>query len=776
MTRSGRYNLATQLVHAVLLVVTLTGCAGKTSFVQNSNGAFSLADNRGASLLRNATVVAMVGDQAVRSSDPRFLAEEKRDGRSSTVAFVDAQKQLDLELRIMPLNDGDGAIIEAIATNRSNQDLNVRQLRPIDASLDHAGGCFFGSKGGTSCVQKVLTNGYIYYDPGQLLEFSPEDSRRIDSYWDAAFHAPDLHQTLVVGYLECDRVEGHIIADRDRRDLANDHSGAFNLSAVSKLHEQFMLNPGDSISSGKVMLLVTNDGHAALERYAQTAGELHQAKFNPIINGWCSWYPYYGAVSDAEVMKNAEFIARELKPYGMDTVQIDDGYYRAFGDWEGNDRFPKGMKATAGSIRALGLTPGLWIAPYCISQNTDIAKNHTDWLAHDPNGELQKIEPAHQQQAQYILDVTHPKARAWMANLFKTITQDWGYDFIKTDFVEWTVLAQKKFNDPMITTAQAYRMGDQVMRDAMGPSRHLLDCGPGNEVVGLIDSMRIGLDRPVPENPLWNQYAGSYNSTISAVAHRYYFHNRTWINDPDHLRTNGLTIPEAQSAATIIALSGGTVISGDKLYELDRERLDILKKILPASGQAARPIDLFENPLPELFAGPIHAAWGDWTLVGDFNTRSIPTARTRSLAKVGLDPKKTYLAYDFWSQEFVGEVRGQISYKIDGHSVRLISLREKTGVPQMLGTDRHVTQGAVELADVKWNPATKTLSGAALGKPGMSWQIAVYAPGAYRCRASSLNLKVEPIQEKSTVIRAQVKFETTDRIEWSLQFDKTSAQ
>ncbi|HTL28803.1 MAG TPA: alpha-galactosidase, partial [Tepidisphaeraceae bacterium] len=641
------------------------------------------------------------------------------------------------------------------------------------ASLDRAGGCVFGSENGSSAVRKVLTNGYIYYDPGQLLDFSPEDSRRIDSFWDAAFHAPDLHQTLVAGYLECDRAEGRIVADRDRQNQTSDHGGAFNLVVKSKLHDQFLLKPGNSISSGKVLLLVSNDGHDALEYYAETVGKLHEAKFTQIINGWCSWYPYYGAVSDAEVMKNAEFVARELKPYGMDTIQIDDGYYRAFGDWEGNNRFPQGMKATASKIRALGLKPGLWIAPYCISAGTDIVKNHPDWLAHEASGELQKIEPAHEMQAQYILDVTQPRARAWLANLFKTITQDWGYDFIKTDFVEWTILAQKKFNDPTITTAEAYRLGDQVMREAMGPSRHLLDCGPGNEVVGLIDSMRIGLDRPVPENPLWNQYAGFYNSTISAVAHRYYFHNRTWINDPDHLRTKGLTIPEAQSAATIIALSGGTVISGDKLYELDRERLDILKKILPASGQSARPIDLFDNPLPELFAGPIHVSWGDWTLVGDFNTRSIPTVRTRSLAKLGLDPHKTYLAYDFWAQEFVGEVRGQISHKIDGHSVRLLSLREKTGVPQVLGTDRHMTQGAVELSDVKWNPKTNTLSGFALGKRGMNWQIAVYIPDGYVCKASSLDLAIN-LPKEEPVVLALVDFKNADRVEWSIVFEKTS--
>ena len=51
------------------------------------------------------------------------------------------------------------------------------------------------------------------------------------------------------------------------------------------------------------------------------------------------------------------------------------------------------------------------------------------------------------------------------------------------------------------------------------------------------------------------------------------------MNDADHLRLAGLTIAQGQAAATITALSGGHMISGDKLYELDGPRLDILKKV-----------------------------------------------------------------------------------------------------------------------------------------------------------------------------------------------------
>ena len=41
----------------------------------------------------------------------------------------------------------------------------------------------FGVAGHHNGVTKVLTNGYIYYDSGQLRDFGPEETKAIDSFW-----------------------------------------------------------------------------------------------------------------------------------------------------------------------------------------------------------------------------------------------------------------------------------------------------------------------------------------------------------------------------------------------------------------------------------------------------------------------------------------------------------------------------------------------------------------------------------------------------------------
>ena len=62
----------------------------------------------------------------------------------------------------------------------------------------------------------------------------------------------------------------------------------------------------------------------------------------------------------------------------------------------------------------------------------------------------------------YGLDVTHPAAAGWMWDLFKKVAADWGYDFVKIDFVEWTLLSADRYHDPAFSKAAAYRKGFEI--------------------------------------------------------------------------------------------------------------------------------------------------------------------------------------------------------------------------------------------------------------------------------------------------------------------------
>jgi hypothetical protein len=43
-------------------------------------------------------------------------------------------------------------------------------------------------------------------------------------------------------------------------------------------------------------------------------------------SGWCSWYFYYQEIDENEIKQNAKWIADNLKDFGAEYVQIDDGW------------------------------------------------------------------------------------------------------------------------------------------------------------------------------------------------------------------------------------------------------------------------------------------------------------------------------------------------------------------------------------------------------------------------------------------------------------------
>ena len=542
------------------------------------------------------------------------------------------------------------------------------------------------------------------------------------SWWNVGFFRGYDQEGLVCGYVENKAALGQVIIRPGAR-------GELSLVAESVLANEFALPPGRSVKSNPFWLQVAPGPHPALETYAQVMGELGQARRPSILNGWCDWAYAFEGITEAEMVANAEFAARALKPWGLEYIQVDEGFQRWHGDWEGNAKFPHGMKWLADKIRSLGLKPGIWLAPYVISEPAELYQKHPEWMLREPDGRLKQVMSGAGNIKRFALDITHPGAAQWLYQLFDTVANQWGYELIKIDFVDWSLLSAERYHDASVSRAEAYRKGIEIMRRAIGPKCHLLDCGPGPVSVGLLDSMRIELDQP-PVN--WKQYFLESASTAPAMAKRYYFHKRTWVNDADHVCLGLLTVPQAQAAATLVALSGGHMISGDRLPDLDPTRLEILKKVFPSYGEAARPVDLFDTDRHSVFALQIEKPFGTWTVAGFFNrSENEPAEHVFPLNRLWLDPAKTYLAFDFWRERFQGEMTREIRVKVPPASVTLLALHEKGGVPQVLSTDRHVLQGAVELEQVTWNGDAKILQGTSLGPLDTAHNVWVYIPEAH---------------------------------------------
>jgi hypothetical protein len=193
-------------------------------------------------------------------------------------------------------------------------------------------------------------------------------------------------------------------------------------------------------------------------------------------------------------------------------------------------------------------------------------------------------------------------------------------------------------------------------------------------------------------------------------------------------------------------------------------------------------MDLFEKNRPAIFALKIRKEFGQWCVLGYFNWEEDSTApKDFDLTLLGLDPEKTFLIYDFWSQRLLAEVTRTARLALEPSSVRLVAIHEKRGVPQVVGTDRHWTQGAVELESARWDNESLTLSGSVLGAPNHSWKLAIYVPERYSWDEKGSEYFQDfagysARLEEEKLLRAHFDFAGTDRIHWAVKFRETHAQ
>jgi alpha-galactosidase len=306
--------------------------------------------------------------------------------------------------------------------------------------------------------------------------------------------------------------------------------------------------------------------------FAAAAGVRHIRKAPTI---WCSWYHYYTKVTEADMVENIDAIDRLDLP--VDVVQLDDGYQTAHGDWLSlTDRFDS-LQGIADKIKTTGRRAGIWLAPFLVFPDSELARRHPDWLI----GGANPIHAGHNWDRDLLaLDTTHPGAMEWIAEVFATMHR-WGFDFYKIDFIYAAALPGGRYDD--VAPLQAYRHGVRMIREAIGDS-YLLGCGaPILPSVGLVDAMRISPDTEpqyLPKDGDRSQPA--VQSAMITGRGRAFQHGRFWVNDPDCL----IARPAGEGRekwAEHVRKFGGLRGSSDRIADLDEWGLNTTRELLSES-------------------------------------------------------------------------------------------------------------------------------------------------------------------------------------------------
>jgi len=567
--------------------------------------------------------------------------------------------------------------------------------------------------------------------------------------------------------------------------------------------------------AGNVALRLTPD------YYTRTLGVPNYGSFDdsyfktaPMV--WSSWTSYYEAVSEADIVRNADWLAANLKPYGFQYVQLDDGYDRGrncehywIENWD-KEKFPHGPHWLASYIRSKGLRPGLWLVP---NSYAGAVEQHPDWYLRYKNGNLvlDYKTPA--------LDSTNPEVLDHLRRLFRTL-DGWGFEYYKFDGEHALPryvpnIDRERLKNKTVDPLSNYRDRLRVIREIIGPNRFIEGCPAGTPLngIGFFNSYFNGHD-------LYNNWQGMYALFSSITANAFLNHIVVYVMPGEGLelgepmtveeamnkrppivvetaRTRespmigfGTTLAEARTLVTYVSLTGVAYPLASVMPELPEDRIRLLRATMPT--MPILPVDLFSrgtdvqwdtfkhtqpdfyiHNYPEILNVKVNAASGIYDIVGLTNWRSTVVEKNLDFAeKLGLDPDRRYVVFDFWNQKLLGTYKTRFQARIEPHDTRVLFIHPLSGRPQLVGISRHIS-GAYSIQGLSWDGAARKLHGSSQTVPGDPYTLWFYVPEemetlAARAFVRGRELAVKQEREGNSLM---IRFDGQQApVDWELAF------
>jgi len=725
---------ATARLHLAIFVllcipIAASAVASEASHIENNaliisanqqDGSYTIRSKQNPRVAITAGVAAQVNHRWLRASDyPRHEATQSTfedalgAGPQLTISYTGLAGQPDLECRLRLFSQPAFAEIEVQVRNRSGAEISVESIRELEARNA------FLSLDGPASADRVLSDSFSEDRPDMKIHNLGEPSEdKLRAVGSQLIYNRQSGQSFFIGALTSekwltvlrlrtsekkDEITGYEVDSTGTTELLKENSLKHS-APEDRVELSLPVAPGESIASETVMVSLSSDYHGQLEAYGDAIRRLHAPRISaPTPMGWWSWTAYYFGLTEGPALTNAEFLSQHLRDLGYTFFHIDEGYQFARGDYTTPvaTKYPHGIKSLEQKVQSLDLTPGIWTAPFEVSERSSVFANHKDWLVHNAKGEpihagwvTEPPDTATRLDQLYVLDTTNPDAQQYLRQTYSTLTKDWDIRYIKLDFMDDTAVEGYYFR-PHTTALEAQRIGLRVIREAVGDGVLLdKDGSVMLNPVGLVDTGRISCDTG-------HSFQASRDAA-PGIAARYYMNRNFYIADPDafsvsrqssaaqgdHGGPKTLTLEEAQVAIALAAVSGGMFEIGDDLPTLflDASRMKLLQNRdlldMARYGHAARPLDLMsyapEDEMPSVFLlreskrQSILAVF-NWTK----QERNHEFVFADLLPGIGSHASVT----DVFGGAVITENASSLSLRLPPHSVRMVKIVDASNPP-----------------------------------------------------------------------------------------------
>ena len=546
------------------------------------------------------------------------------------------------------------------------------------------------------------------------------------------------------------------------------------------------------------------------------------------ITGWCSWWAYQNDINQEHVNALLDVWQRQrLADYGYHFIQLDDGFQGALDadrrnsplnngyrggrpetwlEWKPGP-FPVGMTGYVDAIRRAGLVPGVWVG--CFFSDEQTTEEHPEWFV---RGEGDK--PFAGPYVSYAIDATVSEAAIRLVRPTYRGLANAGFRYVKIDQLRHLLYDNLHHNTGYVAKRgqqpeDIFRAYLAAAREELGRETFVLSCwGVLPESVGLADACRIGGDG---YGPVTMQQYNSWNGIV-------------WRNDPDHCDVRPHRIPaevgnvrKTKTAATtkndtiirpaLASIAGCMLMLSDKaevyqdegnlhgirrsspvlfsvpgqLYDFDPGKTDLLKsteRTAIKSGSGKSPIDGDQHgEVCPWWLNEFNLSFGHWNVLHRLNwSQDAAGPQTVRFQDIGLDAEKEYLVFEFWTDRFLGSFRGSFEASaIEAMGLHSYAIREKSARPQILSTNRHLSQGAAELENLAWE-SDLILTGRSRVVAGDRYVLTLHLPEGHAIRGASFAGKSAEVTPDGPIARVAFLPDKTASVGWSIQFEPASSK
>ncbi len=135
-----------------------------------------------------------------------------------------------------------------------------------------------------------------------------------------------------------------------------------------------------------------------------------------------------GAALNYVTEKNQLAVIRDMPSVGIEAYWLDAGWFvggwpGGRGSWVPNKNFPDGLRPLSDAAHARGMKFLLWFDPEGVAASSMIAKEHPEWVLHQPN----------EGPWGGIFRFGNPDATKWMTDLLSDRIRRWGIDIYRND-------------------------------------------------------------------------------------------------------------------------------------------------------------------------------------------------------------------------------------------------------------------------------------------------------------------------------------------------------